>query len=384
MASKTVLILGGGVGGLVLANELRKKIDKEHRLVLIDREEKHIFSPSLLWLMIGRRKPEQITRKLASLRKKGIEVIRGEIEAIDPEARAVRVDGDRLQGDYLVVSLGAQLAPERIPGLAEAGHNFYSLDGSIRLRDERKDFTRGNLVILVAGMPFKCPAAPYEAAMLLDYDLRKRKVRAEIQVALYSPEKGPMGVAGPEVSAGVRQMVEQREITYYPQHQVTEVDASRKVVCFSNEAEAPFDFLAYVPPHIAPPLLKDAGLLGESGWVPVDRFSMATRFPGVYAIGDATGIPLSMGLPLPKAGVFAHRQAKAVAQTIAAEIRGKGPPGDFDGRGECFVEVGKGRAGFARGNFYAEPTPKIKSYKAGRLWHFGKVWFEWRWLRRWF
>ncbi|MCH7996510.1 MAG: NAD(P)/FAD-dependent oxidoreductase, partial [Chloroflexi bacterium] len=230
MASKTVLILGGGVGGLVTANLLRKKLGKEHRVVLIDREEKHLFAPSLLWLMIGRRKPEQITRELASLRKKGIEVLRGEIEAIDPEAKTVRVDGDRLQGDYLVVSLGAQLAPERIPGLVEAGHNLYSLDGSIRLRDERKDFTRGNLVILVAGTPFKCPAAPYEAAMLLDYDLRKRKVRAETQVALYSPEKGPMGVAGPEVSAGVRQMVEQRGITYHPQHQVTKVDASRKVV----------------------------------------------------------------------------------------------------------------------------------------------------------
>ncbi|MCH8086708.1 MAG: NAD(P)/FAD-dependent oxidoreductase, partial [Chloroflexi bacterium] len=123
MASKTVLILGGGVGGLVTANLLRKKLGKEHRVVLIDREEKHLFAPSLLWLMIGRRKPEQITRELASLRKKGIEVIRGEIEAIDPEAKTVRVDGDRLQSDYLVVSLGAQLAPERIPGLVEAGHN---------------------------------------------------------------------------------------------------------------------------------------------------------------------------------------------------------------------------------------------------------------------
>ncbi|MFQ5873544.1 MAG: NAD(P)/FAD-dependent oxidoreductase, partial [Dehalococcoidia bacterium] len=371
-------------GARGLANELRRKLGREHRLVLIDREDRHIFSPSLLWLMIGQRKPERITKELALLKKKGIEVLRGEVRAIDPEAKAVEVEGDRLQGDYLVVSLGAQLAPERIPGLTEAGYNLYSLDGSTRIRDARKEFSRGTLVVLVAGMPFKCPAAPYEAAMLLDHDLRKRKVRGGVDVALYSPEAGPMGVTGPEVSAGVRQLVEERDIAYYPQHQATEVDADRKVISFSNEAEARFDFLVYVPPHIAPTLLKDAQLLGDSGWVTVDRYTMKTGFPGVYAIGDITGIPLSMGLPLPKAGVFAHRQAEAVAQTIAAEIRGKGSPGKFDGHGNCFIEVGKGRAGFGRGNFYTEPKPRIKLYKPGRLLHLFKVGFEKRWLRRWF
>jgi sulfide:quinone oxidoreductase len=353
-------------------------------LLLIDREDRHLFAPSLLWLMIGQRKPRQITRELARLERKGIQVVKGEIEAIDPEARTVQVNGERLQGDYLVVSLGAQLAPERIPGLAEAGHNLYTLEGSMQIREARKELTRGTLVVLVAGLPFKCPAAPYEAAMLLEHDLCKRKVREAVDVALYSPEPGPMGVAGPEVSAGVRQMVEGRKIAYYPQHQVTEVDASRKVIRFSEGAEAHFDFLAYVPPHVAPPLLKDAQLLGDKGWVTVDRHTMETRFRGVYAIGDVTGIPLSMGLPLPKAGVFAHGQAEAVAQTIAAEITGKGSAGSFDGHGGCFIEVGKGRAGFGQGNFYAEPTPKIKLHQPSRYQHFRKIGFEKYWLWRWF
>lgn len=385
MADKTVLILGGGVGGLVTANELRRRLGKEHEVVLVDKEGRHIFWPSLLWLQVGLRKPENIARDLARLEKKGIRVIKGEVERIDPERKVVEVNGIELVADYLVVSLGAQLAPAQIPGLTEAGHNLYSLDGATAIRDARKEFTEGNLTVLVAKTPFKCPAAPYEAAMLLEYDLRKRKVRADVSVAVYSPEPGPMGVAGPEVSAGVRQLVEERDIAYYPQHQVTEVNPATRTLYFSNDAEARFDFLVYIAPHVAPPVVGKAGLTGESGWVPVDRHTMETQFPGVYAIGDVTGVPLSMGLPLPKAGVFAHGEGEAVARTIAAQINGKGQPGTFDGQGECFIEVGGGKAGFGRGNFYADPTPTIKLHQPTRYWHAGKILFEKDWmLRRWF
>ena len=122
-----------------------------------------------------------------------------------------------------------------------------------------------------------------------------------------------MGVAGPEVSAGVRQLVEERDIDYYPKHQVTGIDPETKTMSFSNGVETRFDFLVYIPPHVAPPVVTEAGLTGQSGWVPVDRNTMETEFSGVYAIGDVTGIPLAMGLPLPKAGVFAHGEGEAVA-----------------------------------------------------------------------
>jgi sulfide:quinone oxidoreductase len=130
--------------------------------------------------------------------------------------------------------------------------------------------------------------------------------------------------------------------------------------------------------------VKDAGLTGDSGWVPVDRHTMETKFPGVYAIGDVTGIPLAVGMPLPKAGVFAHREGEAVAQTIAAQITGKGEAGRFDGGGECFIEVGGGKAGFGRGNFYADPRPEVKLHQPTRYWHAGKILFEKDWFRRWF
>jgi len=384
MADKTIVILGGGVGGLVTANELRRHSSREHRVVLVDKDGRHVFWPSLLWLQVGLREPQSFVRDLGVLEKKGIEVLKGEVEAIDPERKSVRVDGTEIGADYLVLSPGAELAPEQIPGLAEAGHNLYSLEGATAIRDQRKGLTEGDLVVLVARTPFKCPAAPYEAAMLLEYDLRKRKVRDRVQVSIYTPEPGPMPVAGPDVLAGVRQLVEARKIAYRPQHQVTEVDPATKTLRFANGETAHFDFLVYVPPHVAPSVVREARLVGESGWVPVDRHSMETRFPGVYAIGDVTGIPLALGLPLPKAGVFAHHEGEAVAQTIAARLSGRGKAGAFDGQGECFIEVGDGKAGFGRGNFYAEPRPTVKLYNPGRHWHAGKVLFERDWLRRWF
>ncbi len=382
MPGKTVLILGGGVGGVVAASELRKRLGKEHRVVLVDKEGKHIFWPSLLWLQVGLREPARIVKDLASLEKKGIEVVRGQIEAIDPGQKSIQVDGKKLEGDYLVVSLGAQLAPEAIPGLAQAGHNLYTLEGSTAIRQARRGITGGDLVVLVARTPFKCPAAPYEAAMLLDYDLRKRKLRNKVSVSVYTPEPGPMPVTGPEVSAGVKQLLEHRNIVYHPQHQVTEVDSAKKTLKFANGVQAGYDFLAYVPPHIAPPVVKAAGLTAESGWVSVDRKTMETKFQDVFAIGDVTLIPLAVGMPLPKAGVFATREAQAVAQTMVSRIGGKEKTGVFDGYGKCYVEVGGGKAGFGSGNFYAEPKPQVKLQNPTRYGHLNKVLFEKSWLWR--
>jgi sulfide:quinone oxidoreductase len=381
--SQTILVLGGGVGGVVTAVELRKTLPKEHRIVLVEREERHLFAPSLLWLMTGDRTAEKISRPLARLEKRGIEVVRGEIERIDPGARRVMVSGNEIQGDHLVIALGAELAPATVPGLVEAGHNFYDLAGAEGLRDALGDFRAGRLVVLTAAPAYKCPAAPYEAAMLLEYHFRKKKVRDAVRIDLYAAEPGPMGVAGPDVSRAVRQMVEAKGITYHPEHQVTEVDPEARRISFANGARADFDLLAYVPPHRAPAVVREAGLVADSGWVSVDRQTLQTSFDRVYAIGDIAGIPLSLGKPLPKAGVFAHGEAEVVAANIARAVTGKGKPKVFDGHGECFIETGDGKAGFGRGNFYAEPTPQVKLHKVGRRWHWGKVLFEKGWLCRW-
>jgi sulfide:quinone oxidoreductase len=379
---KTIVILGGGVGGVVTATSLRKMLPDQHRVVIVDRERDHLFAPSLLWLMIGQRTANKIRRPLHRLAKKGIEVIHGEIERIDPVTRRVHLTDRDLDADYLVVSLGAELAPETIPGLAEAGHSFYTLQGAESLRDALNGFDGGRIVVLTATPAYKCPAAPYEAAMLINDYCNKRGIGDKTQVDLYAAEPGPMGVTGPEGSAAVRSMVEANGVTYHPEHQVIEVDAHARRITFDGGATADFDILAHVPPHRAPRVVREAGLVDDSGWIPVDRNTLDTRFRGVYAIGDVTGISLKMGKPLPMAGVFAERQAKVVARNIASSITGRGRPALFDGHGECFIETGSGKAGFGGGDFYAEPTPQIKFRKVGRRWHLGKVLFEKNWFRK--
>lgn len=381
--TKTVLILGGGVGGLVTANLLRKKIPRDHKVILVDRQANHIFYPSLLWVTINNRKSEDISKPLIKLEKKGIEIIQGEINQIYPDSHEIEIDGTRYSGDYLVIALGAELASETIPGLTDGGYNFYSLDGAERFREAWNNFKSGKLVIITSTPLYKCPAAPYEAAMLLEHDSRKKKLHDNIQVELYTAEPGPMGVTGTENSNAVRQMVEQKGVKYFPEHQIEKVDASSRHLVFSNGTEVNYDILAYVPPHRAPQIVHTAGLDDSSGWIPVDRHTLETSFSDVYAIGDVTGIPLKLGKPLPKAGVFAHYHAEVVAHNISVEITGKGKSTRYNGSGSCFVEIGGGKAGFGRGNFYAEPVPQIKMYKPRRYWHWGKILFEKRWLNKW-
>jgi sulfide:quinone oxidoreductase len=382
--SHTVLILGGGVGGLVAANELRKSLPKKHRIVLVERETSFVFAPSLLWLMTGGRTAATISRPLARLAKKGVEVVQGEIQRIDAERREITVDSRTLTGDYLVIALGAELAPETIPGLAQAGYTFYTLAGAEMLRDALARFSGGKLVVLTAAPAYKCPAAPYEAAMLLEHYCRKRGFREKTQIDLYTAEPGPMGVAGPEVSKAVRQMVEAKGIAYHPEHQVKEVDPTARTLRFTNGTEASYDLLAYVPPHRAPRVVRESGLVTDSGWMAADRRTLETKFLNVYALGDVVSIPLTLGKPLPKAGVFAHYEANAVARNIARAILGKGRAGTFNGEGECFVETGDSKGGFGKGNFYAEPVPQVKLYPPSRRWHAAKILFEKDWLRRWF
>jgi sulfide:quinone oxidoreductase len=381
---KSVLVLGGGVGGVVAAHRLRSYLPMDHRVVLIDRERHHLFQPSLLWLMIGQREPEQIRRPLDRLQRKGIDVVHGEIERIDPAERTARVSGRQLRADAVVIALGADLAPDQIPGLGQAGHNLYNLQGATALRDALRQFSGGRVVVLTAAPAYKCPAAPYEAAMLIEGEFRRRGIRDDVQVDFYAAEPGPMGVAGPQVSAAVRQMVEHKGVHYHPEHQVQSVDGTSRRIAFTNGTTAEYDLLLYVPPHRAPAVVRESGLAGESGWITVDRHTLETRFPFVYALGDVTAIPLKLGKPLPKAGVFAHGQAEVVARNLARAWMNRGESARFDGHGSCFIEAGGGKAGFGSGDFYAEPTPAIRLHPPSRWWHLGKVLFEKRWLHKWF
>jgi sulfide:quinone oxidoreductase len=380
--SRTALVLGAGIGGLVAAETLRKLLPVSDRVIAVDRAADHFFPPSLLWLMVGQREPADFTRSLDRLARRGVDLRRGNVTSIDPRRCAAEVDGQAISADALIIALGADYAPEAIPGLAAAGLNLYTMEGATAIRDALARFNGGRIVFMTAAPAYKCPAAPYEAAMLVDSYLRKRGVRDKTSMMFFAAEPQPMVVTGPEIGAAVRGMIEARGIVYRPEHQVKEVDPGTRQITFTNAAAAEFDLLIFVPPHRAPAVARDAGLTNESGWIPVDRHTLQTSFDNVFAIGDITTVPLKMGRPLPKAGVFAHGQAEVIANNIAHAWTGKGASRQFTGQGMCFIEIGDARAGIGRGNFYAEPSPQVDMRSPNLWWHAGKVLYEKYWLYR--
>ncbi|WP_242342329.1 NAD(P)/FAD-dependent oxidoreductase [Anaeromyxobacter terrae] len=381
--SASVLVLGGGVGGNVAATELRRLLPPEHSITLVERSEDFVLGASLLWIAVGERRPAEVTRRIATLSARGVEVVRGEIERIDSSRRQVTVAGRELAADHLVVALGAELDASGVPGLAASGHSLYELEGAVSLRDALERFTRGRFVVLTAAPAYKCPAAPYEAAMLVEWHLRRRGVRDATTLELFAAEPAPMGVAGPAVSAAVRDLLGAKGIAYHPAHQVVRADPAARQLEFQDGTTAGYDLLAYVAPHRAPRVVREAGLTGESGWIPVDRATLRTRFERVWAVGDVTGIPLSLGKPLPKAGTFASGEAEVVARIIAREITGQGDAGPYAAIGECWVETGDGLAAFGKGDFFAEPAPAVTLQPPGAVAHRAKEAWERDWLARW-
>ena len=383
MADRTVVVLGGGTGGLVAARRLRRSLDAADRVVLVDRSPTYRFAPSFLWVMTGARRAEQVSTDRRRLRRSGIEVLEAEVLEIDPAHRKVKTSVADLSFDRLVIALGAELAPEALPGFADAAHNIYTLEGAAAAGAALDRFEGGRLAVVVSRLPYKCPAAPYETAFLAEALLRRRGARDRTTIDIYTPEPYPMPTAGPVLGDALAAMLAGRGITLHPERSVERIDPAAGELVLAGGERAGYDLLLGVPPHRAPEVLRASGLAADSGFLPVDRDSLATTAEGVFAVGDATAIAIAGGKFLPKAGVFAEAEADVVAANIVAELASRSPTARFDGKGACFVELGDGRAAFAGGDFYAADAPKITLRRPGRHWHLAKVAFEKYWMRRW-
>jgi sulfide:quinone oxidoreductase len=260
-------------------------------------------------------------------------VVQGEVEGIDLKAQRVGTSTGELLYDYLVIALGADAVPEAMPGLAEVAHNVYNLRGAEKLRDAIREFESGRVAVVIASLPFKCPAAPYEAAMLMEAAFTQRGIRSRVELNVYTPETLPMPVAGPVMGQQVKGLVESKGIGFHPQLKLASADPERKTLKFENGREEQFDLLLAIPPHRPPRAIRETGITNEAGWIPVDKWSMETPVENVYALGDVTAIKLPNGLMLPKAGVFAHAQAEAVAERLAARLKGTTSGARFKGDG---------------------------------------------------
>ncbi|KZS67392.1 NAD(P)/FAD-dependent oxidoreductase [Mycobacterium ostraviense] len=385
--SKTIVILGAGVGGLTTADTLRQLLPPEDRIILVDKSFDGALGLSLLWVLRGWRLPDEVRVRVTPTSLPGVELVAATVSHIDVGTNAVHTSNGVLGYDALVIALGATLDEAAVPGLAEAlragvAGQFYTLDGATELHAKVDALDRGRIVVLVAGVPFKCPAAPFEAAFLMAAQLGDRFANGTVHIDTFTPDPLPMPVAGPEVGQALVAMLEDRGIGFHARKAVTAVDSAERMLHFGDGTTEPFDLLAVVPPHAPSAAARSAGL-SESGWIPVDPQTLSTRVDGVWAIGDATVVTLPNGKPLPKAAVFAQSQAGVVAHGVARHLGYDVPERLFTGEGACYVETGDHLAAKGAGNFLCAPAPSVTLYPPSAAFHEEKVAQERAWLDRW-
>jgi sulfide:quinone oxidoreductase len=376
---RRVLILGAGFGGIAAARRLKEKLDEKDEVIVVDRRDYFMVGFRKSWALVGQSPLEEGQRPLDSLTRLGIRVMRDPVTRIDPAGRAAWMGDQRLSADALIVALGAELAPDAIPGLPQHAHNVYEPQDIPRAAQALKEFQGGKLLLGVFGVPYKCPPAPYEMALLIRGSLNARGVRAEVEV--FTPQPVSMPILGQTGCDVVDSHLVESGITFLPNRKATSVESGE--VIFANERR-PFDLLFGIPPHRPPSVVRESGLVGESGWVTVNSRTLEAPFPGIYAVGDVVQIMMANGKPLPKAGVFAEAMGETAADHIAATFAGKEPDAAFKGEGGCYLEVGAGEAMMVKGHFLAVPAPEVTLTEASSQYLEDKRAFESQRLQTWF
>ena len=359
MNNNKVLILGGGSGGLATAGRLKELLGDKVSVIVIDKQKSFVLGFSLLRVMTGEKTEQEVTAPKEKVSQKGIKFINTEVNGIDIKSGIVRTGQGEFAYDYLVIALGAELAPEKVPGFESAFH-MYTLEDAKKLRDALSSFRGGSLRLIVSSTPFKCPPAPYEAAMLIDDYLRSKGLRDKSDIQIFTPEPLPMPIAGPEVGNTVVSMLNEKGIGFHNNTKVSLIDGDSKQIIFENGSREKYDLLIAIPPHTSPKVVRESvgDLADASGWIPVDPKSMQTKHDRVYAIGDVAAVKLQSGMMLPKAATFAFGQAEIVASNLTSSVLGT-ETRSWDGFGECFIETGAGFAGYGSGSFYSSPKPMI-------------------------
>ncbi len=346
-----VLILGAGFGGLELATRLSEIASDSVRVTLLDRNDSFFFGFSKLEVMLGRESADAVRLPYSAVDKAGVEFRQETVVSIDPVARRVVSDAGVHDADFLVVAMGAGYDFAATPGLAEGGHEYYSLAGAERLRDALASLEAGRILVSVLGQPFKCPPAPFEGAFLIHEHFTQRGIRDQVQMSITFPMQRPVPVTG-DVSQMFRDGLASREIQELPEHLVTSIDPANRTARLATGETLPYDLFVGIPIHRAPEPLSASGL-APNGWVPVDQTNLRTQFPNVYALGDVCTGPRNV----PKAGIFAESAARVVADDIAAVITGEPPPPPYEASGVCYAEFGDGLVGKVEVNFLRGDAP---------------------------
>jgi len=350
-----ILIVGGGMGGTILGNNLARRLAPELRsgkvqLTMLSASDKHMYQPGLLYLCLGRMTPDELYRDQASLLEPGIEFQVDPVETFELEANRVKTKSGKTIGyDILVIATGSRAMPEMIPGLAENAETFYTEQSALKMFKRLQQFQAGRVVIAV-GVPHKCPMAPLEITFMLHDYFKDRGIRDKVQLHYTYPIGRVHSLEN--VAKWATPEFERLGITYETLFNMKEVDGKNQVVKSEEGTEAKYDLLITIPAHKGMEVIEKNGL-GQGGFIPTDKTKLTMdKHPNVYVIGDTTNIPIS------KAGSTVHYQAETLGENLAAIVKLGAPVREHDGKVFCFIECGKDRATYAMFNYATPPDPK--------------------------
>lgn len=381
MNAKQIVVLGGGTGGTITANRLRRRLDSDEVAIhVVDRDDRHVYQPGLLFVPFGLADPGRLVRSRSKQLRRGIEFHECEIDAVALDDNAVRLaDGTTLPYDVLVVASGLALQPEETEGLvwSDTVHTFYELDRAVALRAALERFGGGRIVVDIVDMPIKCPVAPIELVFLADWWLQRRGIRDRSEIVLATPLDGCF--TKPIASKHLTHLLADKGIELEIEFAAGEVDgANGKLVSYDGR-ELSFDLLVGVPLHGGSPYVARSPGLGDSlGFVPVDPHTLqAEARPNVFGLGDATNAPTS------KAGSVTHFQAEVLAENVVRFLAGERLSPAYDGHANCFIETGDHKALLIDFNYDLEPVPGhypaaigLPLLQESRLDHLAKLMFQ--------
>jgi sulfide:quinone oxidoreductase len=370
--TQRIVIVGGGVGGTIVANVIARTLHRdEAEITVIDATSEHVYMPGWLYLPFNSGEGIELTRPERTLLNRHVQLFTGEVTTIDTTRRELKVratglsrplratagdDETTVPYDYLVLGTGARLAPEDLPGLVEGEgrwHDFYSLSGALRLRRALHDFEGGRIVIAIGGIPYRCPPAPLEFAFLLEDWLGRRHLRQKTEIHYLYPINRVFTIES--VAEMVTPLLDQREIKHTVFFNTEEVDTEHQVIKSLEGEAVPYDLLVMVPPHRGAKVIEASGLGDPQGWLPTHRDTLEVKdLEHVFALGDATDLPIS------KSGSAAHFEAKVVAHRLIAAVRGEDPDprhAMYDGEVMCFLETGHSHATQLVFNYERPPHP---------------------------
>ena len=382
--TKRIVVLGGGTGGTLTANRLRKVLPVDGvQITVVDRDDRHVYQPGLLFVPFGLTHPEDIVRPRGRQLRRGIEFRESAVERVDIAAHEVLLgDGSVLSYDVLVVASGAVLVPEETPGLTGAGwmekvFTFYTPEGAGALEGALATFDGGRVVVNVVDMPIKCPVAPLEFCFLADWYFTERGIRDRVELSYITPLDAAF--TRPVASQRLAGMLAEKNISLVTEFNTGEVDGAGGRLVSYDGRELPFDLAVVIPAHGGAPYVGRSPGLGDAlGFVPTDeRTLQAKASPDIFVIGDAANVPAS------KAGSVTHFEGETVVENVRRHLAGEPLVAGFDGHANCFIETGFGKALLIDFNYDTEPLPGHYPTRVGlpllaesRINHLGKLMFQ--------